>query len=294
LSDSDVLDRLSKPFDAFPEASPQTKSLFEQKTSAINVTPSTGSRYDIKEIKEDTLWLSNIAKVDEVSALRIVVGECQSRPAAQLHGPFSEEEVASLHEASGNTKYSSDIVLAALPQGVDAKQIKKTFDSQDARRQRILLTYLSERRHFLKCAELLIRSSRSVHSYVAQSRKGKGTDPLKTRLQNIGSNVEQKLGNGDTLMIRAAAAIKANVRNMESPSGWFGEAGFTDSFELEWNRSQITEITHAMEIIFEIIDRSETVTSSQVILEWLRLLQTCEFFGSLQTVSSPITFSGIY
>ena len=54
-------------------------------------------------MKEDALWLSEKAQIDETSALRVVVEECQSRAAARLSAPFSEDELTNIREAAGNS-----------------------------------------------------------------------------------------------------------------------------------------------------------------------------------------------
>lgn len=54
-------------------------------------------------MKEDALWLSGKAQIDETSALRVVVVECQSRAAARLSAPFSEDELINIRETAGNS-----------------------------------------------------------------------------------------------------------------------------------------------------------------------------------------------
>ena len=54
-------------------------------------------------MKEDALWLSEKAQIDETAALRVVVQECQSRAATRLRTPFSEEELAGIRETAGNS-----------------------------------------------------------------------------------------------------------------------------------------------------------------------------------------------
>jgi nuclear pore complex protein Nup188 len=134
---------LARPFDSSPPTA-QTKSVFETKTSAINVTPSSDARYDIKQLKEDALWLSASAKIDEVSALRIVVQECQARTTAKLLGRFSEAELASIRESAGDSKFSSPVTASLLSRGADITELQVDFVTDDNRRQRILFPGVSE------------------------------------------------------------------------------------------------------------------------------------------------------
>jgi nuclear pore complex protein Nup188 len=271
---------LSKPFDAFPQPSQATKTAFEQKTSAINVTPSSSPRYEIKEIKEDALWLSKIANIDELSALRVVIEECQSRTAAQLLGRFSEEELISIGEAAGNSKYSSPIPVCLLSEGLDLEAIQKDFDLEDNRRQRIFRAYLSERRHLLKSTERLLHIVLNPDQAYGNGT-GKATEVKTSWLASHGRTVASKLGPTDDFLLRCFKAIRGNVKNIENGSGW------QDDVELEWVRAQITEATHSMEIVFQMVDSARECTSSKVVLEWLRLADSCGFFSSFEMVCAP-------
>jgi nuclear pore complex protein Nup188 len=286
LADAEVLGLLTNPFSAFPGASAQTKAIFETKTSAINVTPSSVARYDIKEIKEDAIWLSNAAKIDEVTALRIVVEECQSRASAQLLGPFSEEELSSIREAAGNGKYTSPIPMALLSQGASAETIKKEFDSKDSRRQRILLSYLSERQNFLKCVERLLHGF-FLSASSAQDDKGKGKGAkVTTWVADSGKAIVDKLdaNQKDTFVLQGIEYIVTNIKNIETGSDWFSEDGGREVVELGWIRNQIAEATHAMEIIWNFLVYVIGCPSSRVALEWFKLQQACQWFNSFSMV----------
>jgi len=277
-----------KPFDAYPQPSPQTKATFETKTSAINVTPSSNSQYDIKEIKEDALWLSNTAKIDEVSALRVVVEECQSRTSALLLSRFSEEELLSIREAAGNSKYSSSLPVSYLALVAEPDAIQKTFETQTSRRQRILRTYLSERRHLLKCAEQLLYVCRFETDAGQENGKGKGLEIAPKWQVNCGRRLESKLSadNGDPFVLRCIKAIATNVSNLHTGSGWSLKDVNNEEIEMEWIRNQFAEATHAMEFIWHVFQRVMAFPSSQVVLEWYRLQQSCGFFSNFETVRS--------
>ena len=282
LADPEVLGRLTSPFDAFAEPSAQTKAIFETRTSAINVTPSSNARYDVKEIKEDALWLSSTVKIDEVTALRVVVEECQSRASAQLLGSFSEEELASIREAAGNSRYTSSVPVALLSQGADPEVIKEEFEAKDNRKQRILFTYLSERTYFLKCVERLLHA---VFVSGANSEDGKGRDTTPW-LAECGKAIIAKLEkkNVDDLLLRGTRYIETNIKNIEIGSGWFGEEGGRESVEMGWITNQITEATHTMEILWHFLTYVVECPSSQLALAWFKLQQTFGFFGSFSMV----------
>jgi nuclear pore complex protein Nup188 len=286
LLDSVVLDILAGPFEFFSEPSPQTKTAFETKTSAINVTPSSNTRYDIKELKEDALWLSKTAKIDEVLALRIVVQEYQSRASAQLQGRFSEEELTNLREAAGNSKYSSQIPVSLLSGGTDPEAIQKEFETEDNRRQRIFYTYLSERRYLLKCAEQLFHVFFAFQDTQTENGKGKGLEVASSWLETIGKALAARMASRDTeeFILGCIKAITTNTQNLGTSSGWSGVDGEREDVESAWARNQLLEATHAMEIIWEFLIFMLEIPSSQVALAWFRLQQGCEFFNNFEAV----------
>ncbi|KAF4632705.1 hypothetical protein G7Y89_g5417 [Cudoniella acicularis] len=266
LSDPTVLALLAKPFDAFPPPNPQTKAAYETKTSAINVTPSSSARHDIKQVKDDSVWLSKVAKINELSALRVVVQECQSRTSAKLLGPFSEDELAGIRESAGNSKFTSPMTVSLLSRGIDQGEAQAEFGNEGNRRQRILVTYLSERRHLLKCAECLLHAGLIPASRESYSRKGKESEAAATWVENCGEALVGEIG-GDQLenfALRCFAAIEANVQNIGNGSGWFEEECGKPEIEIEWIRTQILEATHAVELLLQILVPYTTIPSSQL------------------------------
>ncbi|RDL41232.1 Uncharacterized protein BP5553_01211 [Venustampulla echinocandica] len=305
LSDPAVRDLLTSPFDAFPPPTSQTKSAFETKTSAINVTPSSNARYDIKQIKDDALWLTKIANLGEVSALRLVVQEYQSRTSAKLSGPFSEDELSSIRESAGDSKFSSPIALSLLSRGADATDIVAEFETEDNRRSRILLIYLSERRYLLKCIERLLYAFFILELPASEYGKGKQVGTADTWLGDIGRALVKSIGPLETFALRCFEAIGNNVQNIGKGSGWYEEDGGRPDLEFEWVCTQIMEATHTMELIFQIVFFNTSLPSSQLVLGWFRLVQSCGFFDQfnmeeptvqililpLQTISMLVSLS---
>lgn len=272
---------MAHPFKAFPAPNPQTKSAFETKTSAINVAPSSKTRYNIKEVKEDALWLSKEARIDEVSALRIVLVECQDRPSAQLLGQLSNEEVVSIQEAAR----ISQLATALLPQNENPSTIQEDFDSQLSRRIRILRTYLSERRNLLQCLNIICQKSLYPGPDGPDSDKGKDSANPLSWVQAVSQNVLQKTADRDKWIVEAISAIRVVAGNIDGGSGWFQADGGRDDLEREWAHNQITEISHTMEVIFQFVDSRSNICSSAVVIAWLEAMKQYGFFDQSPAVS---------
>ena len=284
LSDPIVRELLAKPFDSSP-ATAQTKSTFETKTSAINVTPSSDARYDIKQVKEDALWLSVTAGFDEVSALRIVVQECQARTTAKLLGRFSETELASIRESAGDSKFSSPVTVSLLSRGAEVAEIQADFETQDNRRHRILLLYLSERRYFLECLE------RMVHTYylkrsldlAKEEGKGKAATVADNWLERNGRELlTTNISAVEQFNLQCLKAIRNNVESIGNGSGWYN--GEVQELELESVRTHLTEATHTMELLFQLIYFDNEFPTSELVLGWFELLRDCGFFDQFNMV----------
>ncbi|KAI9823239.1 MAG: hypothetical protein M1819_001374 [Sarea resinae] len=294
LSDQEVVRLLSRPFDTFRSPTSQTKSSFETRTAAINVTPTTQGHYDIKEIKDDSLWLSKESGIDEVSALRIAILEWQTRPAIQLLSGFSEEESATVQSAAGGASLGSSIFLPSssilsattTTQGTDPT----AFNSTESRRVRLLRQYLSERRYVLRVSELLIRAGLSPQFADVRSPSA-NNDERHSRdwIQELGKAAVKACGVGaeprkdkKEYLVELVEALQARISNLENGSGWFADEGGKSEIEDRWGRNQIVEMMHIMQLVFIFLDHSTTLPSSGVVLSWLRLMSKYNFFEQFE------------
>ncbi|TAQ84635.1 hypothetical protein B7494_g7043 [Chlorociboria aeruginascens] len=284
--DPQTIKLLSRPFDRFPKPSPQTKSAFDTKTSAINVPPSSNARYDIKEIKDDAIWLSQEAEIDEISALRVVVLEYQSRSASQLLGSFSEEEILSLRDFAGNTKSWGALPISFLSEGIDADTIQTNFATQEARRIRILYAYFSDRRYFLKCVETFF--SKIAYEVPFQPADREPNVSEDAWLVAVAEKVAKDIENSeDDWPTQCFNAVKSQFELIDNSGGWYKNEIQSEGIELEWENTQITEAIHLMEILFQTLDCMEDIPSAELVLQWFQIVYRYNFFNVFNT---PLVF----
>ncbi|KAH0558656.1 hypothetical protein GP486_004694 [Trichoglossum hirsutum] len=294
LSDPSSTSALSRPFSAFPSPTQQSGLAFNTRTAAINVAPVTSGKYDISQIREDALWLSKESKINEVGALRVVLLEWQTRPAAQLLGGFSEEEVASIQDATGGSALGSSIFLpnsSILSVPSDQQKGSAAFNSLENRRLRQLKLYLSERRYILKVGESLIRAGLSDPGAAASPRSGmKGKEKEDTnRVGRIGRTIlnARILGgevgrSGKPFLIECIEAMQERITALENGSGWFKEEDGRLEAEADWGKNQVLEMIHIMQIMFLLLDAQSDITISSVALAWLRLMSKYAFFDRFE------------
>ena len=287
FSDPAVLQLLAHPFTAFSPPNQHTKSAFETKTSAINVTPSSTTRYYIKEVKEDALWLSKEAKIDEVSALRVVIVECQDRQRAQLLGTLSSQEAANIEEAAGTSRAS----IALYQRYTDSEAAGDDFSSLDSRRLRILRTYLSERRNVSQCLKIIAEGHLYPDVNGPGNAKAKGVAEHTSWLRGLSDRVWEKMDGQEKWILEALSVIRIDAENTQRGSGWFQDnEGREDmeAIEIEWVNNQIIEISYAMELIFQFVDSNSSPSSSTIVVAWLETMEQYGFFDHFETVSSAL------
>ena len=278
---------LSTPFAPFGPPSPQTKSSFETRTSAINVTPSPHGRYDIKQIREDTLWLSKETNIDEVAALRIAVLEWQSRPALKLLQGDVSENTVSFRSTIGGINLQMLEPLQSLNRSISATQgVGNSDPSKDSKARRIMLLeiYLSERRYIIKVSEHV------TFAALVAGGKGKALESS-SPLENLGNGIlsiwniqEQSQNSKKNFFVGSVEALRSRVHGLEKGSGWF-EDDFQEDLELAWARNQLLEVLHILQIMLILLESMADLTRSDAFLTWLRFMGSVGFFETFEPVS---------
>ncbi|KAI1451641.1 nucleoporin subcomplex protein binding to Pom34-domain-containing protein [Annulohypoxylon moriforme] len=303
LTDPLVQSFFTKPGSAFDPPSDRTThhASFVKKTAAIQVTPTSNEKYDINIIKEDALWLSKNARINEIAALRIVVVEFQSRARNQLLGPISNQDVANLREAAGAANAQTTNVLPGFNIGstIDADEIQANFEKPESRKLRIFQTYLDECRYYAATNDYIFTlmlqehlpaspttdASRMIRkSYLEaygmspkQPQKPPGDTPTKT----FHALVTQYLNLIPDSISRSQASIDTIVEDKGLLTGELAE---------RWIQTWLTEALHRMVVVFQLLDLSSDVfVSAQVAQQWFSLVGAFNFLDQLPALSDHIS-----
>ncbi|KAK4193602.1 nucleoporin subcomplex protein binding to Pom34-domain-containing protein [Podospora australis] len=286
LRDGYVQQLIKQPTKTFEPPTNQSKLDFETKTGAINLVPSPTDPFDLKVIKQDAQWLSKNANINEVAALRIVVVEYQSRAQSHLTGPLSTQDVANIQEAAGvsDAQASSILSLLNVTTVADAESNWAEFESEEKRRQRLLTTYLSERRSFLSSADALITFLlHSVASTITPAAEELRHDILKDAFEFD----ERSINGGDTAILDALAPVYIALLGVcidQSQTGpaTVEESVMTEQLELDWVRTALTEAIHAMSLAFQIVDLSGLAFHQpDVVAQWFTFVDNYSFLDYL-------------
>ncbi|KAI0480456.1 nucleoporin subcomplex protein binding to Pom34-domain-containing protein [Xylariaceae sp. FL0804] len=277
------------------------RSAFDRKTAAIHVTPTPNDQFDINVIKEDALWLSKNARIDEVAALRVVVVEYQSRARNQLLGPISTQDVTNLRAAVGATNAQTSTVLPGLniPAINDAAEIHAAFEKPENRKRRIFQTYLAERRYYAASndylftlilqgelptspptdASKLIR--RSFLEAYGMSPKQAAKSPADTPTRTFHALVTQYMGLLPDCLQLAKAPFSTVVEDQEL---------LRPELQEQWTQTFLTEALHRLTIIYLLLDLSgEVFVSDATAAQWFSLIDEFSFLDQLQQLATPIS-----
>jgi nuclear pore complex protein Nup188 len=258
-------------FEPFPPPSPITKAELEKLTSAVNASCGQKVPYDIKQVKDDTLWLANEAKVEETAALRIAVLEWQLRPRDRLlwsdpDGVASAADTTMGASFNGSASFSQSFLA-------EVRATDGTFETDHARRARLLRLYLRERLHVLRLADLLIRfymdhgSSKERTPQLLETGKALFSAICKTEARAI---------KHESCVHEFVGALQQRINRIESGSGWYAKEGGSDPLELAWSQAQVDEMVPILQLTLSVIYKA--IPSSKSTLSYFELMKERHFF----------------
>lgn len=278
----------------FSPPTTQTRAAFETQTSAIHITPTSSGRYEIKEIKEDSLWLSTEVGIDEVTALRIAVLEWQARPAAWLLRGTAGTDGAGNELHGGKKSLRSSLLRSNSGFESGGAEAAERFATSQERRLRILDLYISERQYLCKTATFITfgalnatasRLSRDAEE-AQQSQEGLSwlseTASVITAKWKLSSAASTS---GNYWIVDAIAALEVRFQNLGRGSGWLKDEDTAIEVELGWCRMQLTEIVSILRIILTLVTSQTTLTRSDVFRSWFGLMGSYDFLEQFDLVS---------
>ena len=273
-----------------PFPTSQSKSSFETRTSAINVTPSSKGRYDIKQIKEDTLWLSKEIRSDEVTCLRIAVLEYQQRGTVQL----LKEPPERFAEATSHNGFASSFSTPkswTLSRNGAPYQSLSSFHTDAHRRSRLLRLYLEERLYILRVAHLLLCATPTTRTSTIPTKHAKTTTTesqwkidLCQRIRDswgISNETQQKKS---TWLESAVAALLAKLEALYEGNNSLEDDVIKAEFNIFWCQNLVLEMVQISYILLECIKSTSRIPRSHLISSWFGFMRQCAFFESTDLV----------
>ncbi|KAF2865167.1 nucleoporin subcomplex protein binding to Pom34-domain-containing protein [Massariosphaeria phaeospora] len=276
LAAKESVDVLSAPWKPFPDPSPEEKQKFEAKTAPINITPAQTEHYNVNEIKEDALWLSQQARISEYAALRLAVQEWQARPTMQLLSGLTEEELLSVQAAAGisnlgaSTFGPNSSILAAPSL---ALQPGTQFESLEQRRLRILHIYHSTRVAILRVSQLLLAwgSAKDLRADPMYDPNYRVCDDW---LEQLGQAIAAQQNRKQPQVTPSGAldhcirAVLARLDAYDNGYTWTVPESIQEAAAEKWVTGQTTEIVHLLHLAVLHADLSTTLPPAATVENW--------------------------
>lgn len=282
LRDQNVHGFVQDPSKAFAKPAAQTKSDFETRTAAINVTPTQNDKYDLKTIKDDALWLSQNVDINEVAALRIVAIEFQARPYSHLSGPLSTQDIINLQQAVGADGSQANSLLASVSaaDSMDVDKIWSSFNTETTRRRRLLDFYMAERRYFMMFVDNVLNV---MLEHIYTESTGQRAALCQRLLQATFGGlkpVEVRNPTREGLLTRYLGLLNDCVaRAGDGPAGVLTSV----DLELDWIRTAMTETLHLLASIFQVVDLvDEVFLPAEIVSAWFSFVHDYGFMDGLQ------------
>ena len=296
LIDDDTVKILTQCLTPYPAATSQTKMAFEARTSAINVAPTARGRYNIQQLKEDALWLSKEANIDELSAMRLVVLEWQARPAIQLLHEPSEQDSGLLKFDGKFVNSNFGLETASVARfKLSSAEIMETFKSPRERHLRLLYLYLSERKYLLKTVECIIFQT-SYKSITDKNIDQPDTNVLEENrhwVDRLGVSILKAWNLQGTVsksnrnwFVDVILAMRSRVEALGEASGLLKDEEINEELEIAWRDGQVLELIHIMQTTFTLIQIYPGLTRTDALIHWFRFMSQYRFFEQFDTVSS--------
>ncbi|KAL9020002.1 MAG: hypothetical protein Q9185_002741 [Variospora sp. 1 TL-2023] len=286
LTDSQTLELLKQSFSSVPPPTSQSRAAFETKTSAINLVPSARGRYDIKQIQNDSLWLSAEAHIDEIAALRIVILEWQTRPAAQLQESGLPADIPGPSFIGGTSlsAYSASRSLLRSRGFLGGSTNSVEANNVDATRRRLFSIYLAECQFRLETCRFLVlaalcklgdgRTSIEKHPGANQVWVDSAGHEILTAWDIYGVS---KI-TGRNILLSGIDALRSQLKRLEEGCGWFRDKEQQEHLQAEWCECQILESLAVMETMLVMVGSFTRVPRSGVINSWFKLMSDYGFF----------------
>ncbi|KAI5210307.1 hypothetical protein AUEXF2481DRAFT_104139 [Aureobasidium subglaciale EXF-2481] len=268
FQDTTVISILSAPLTPFTTPTTQSKTDFDARTAAINVVPSEAGQYDINQIKEDALWLSKEAKIQETDALRLVLLEWQQRSASRMLADWSQDERLGIQNAAANAHFRQSI------NPVTESDQKSTFDTQEQRRPRLLNILYAEKSSILALSALLIGIA------LPQDLQSAAFKP-KVSLQQAALAVWRAQTTSDSpFFLQCHAALRSSLESF-NPQTWPTSVTNDDDLIQSYMKSTLIQLVLILRLAYIHIYAQKTIPDSDLVVHWFSLMHADYFFSNL-------------
>jgi nuclear pore complex protein Nup188 len=274
FNDQSVLSILSAPLTPFASPSVQSKTEYETRTAAINTVPAEAGQYDVSQIKEDALWLSKEAQIQETEALRIVLVEWQQRSASRMLADWSQDERLGIQNAAANAHFRQSVnPILELDQ-------KSTFDTQEQRRPRLLNTLYAEKSSILAISALLLGLAlpRDLQPHALRTRNSlRNAAAVIWKAQQPSSQSTKP----PSFFLQCVDTLRSNLESLVNPDKWPSMVSADEQFAHSYIKAIFTQLVLILRLAYVHIFSLNQVPDADCVVHWFSLMDESAFLSAL-------------
>ena len=282
--------------DPFAPPSAKSRSAFQTKTAAINVTPSSNGDYDIEQIKHDALWLSESSNIDEISALRVVILDWQRSPFDSFASYFStsqNNEVTDINNLTSTTAHTYRESANGRTFSILRSSASQTC-SESQRRSRQTYLLENEKSYILRVAVALMSVSLSRNTFASTIKYNCQfglSSHLPGWLLHEGTKIlkESTYGSHHTVGYRALIIYMEAFRSRLKRLVEFKDLPFDDETQSpiasSWRMQKVEDLLHIVQLIIAYLESVDDIPTAKVLDTWFGICCDYEFFSSNMLVS---------
>lgn len=287
--DEETTSVLAQPGRPFAQPDSQSEQKFETKVAPINVSQSANGDYDLRQMKEDALWLAKEMGVAELAALRCTIVEWQSRSADLLLGRISVESSAQdLQQSIMSRSTFRASTNGAAGSGPD-------FKDEGFRRSRLLQIFLDERSAARACSAILM----SKGADQAQDPSLHATSPVSplSGEQRTWMDVEAK-SVWDESKVQAVsleqsiASVRALSKQVNEMSAWPKPLQDRALLEMPYLDSVVKDLVSALRVLLAQIHTLEQPPRAPDVQAWFQIMEERQFYTSFAPVTPTQSVCG--
>lgn len=266
---------LSSELDPIAPSSTAAKKEVERRIASLQDSNIQTKTYDIEEFKEDVVWLSHHGKVDELTALRVVLLEWQNRASFRLLKDSGNEPVGTFNATQRPT--------LAAEGGAETPDV---FLSETRKHMRLLHLLLAEKEAILAVSVQV--SAVATHAGVPSlHRTVPWFSSLHQAVTETSARTKKTMPDASVqeYIPRCVNAIQACLIKFENGSGWtLGDAD-TTALEEAFRTSQLVNVANLLRLLFVHTLASSTPDTPASVQGWFSHVDEYGFFTQLRPVS---------
>lgn len=275
LADAKAKEILSKIQETFPKPNSQARSSFDRLTSAINTPSSANGKYNIEQLKNDSLWLSKTAGIDEVSALRLATLELQRRPEDQI-----VDDVKSTEETGFGRSLRQPALLRSIlgaSQATDLSRSVFRVESADTktRQLRLLALLLLERVNVSKIRQLATFAFTAKEDF-------KGPAWLRELGSSLTSTWVEATGDFHSFSAEILAAFDTGLESIKNGCPWMLDEDQREQLWALWIDSAATEFVLNAQVLLHLVQDRSSLLPSNLVTGWFELMDKTFFLKVLK------------